>query len=113
MRSLRVAAAAILGGAVVVAVLGGAALAAPASLAPGFPAARIKIDPASTPVNMPGPMTLTATVVDWRGVAVRNVSVTFANVTDPQKQAALSKATTDTAGHANFVYSNGKEPRID
>jgi hypothetical protein len=113
MRSLRVAAAAILAGAVVVAVLGGAALAAPASLAAGFPAARIKIDPASTPVNMPGPMTLTATVVDWRGVAVRNVSVTFANVTDPQKQAALSKATTDTAGHANFVYSNGKEPRID
>jgi len=113
MRSLRVAAAAILAGAVVVAVLGGAALAAPASLATGFPAARIKLDTASTPVNMPGPITLTATVVDWRGVPVPNVSVTFANVTDPQKQAALSKATTDRAGHANFVYSNGKEPRID
>jgi hypothetical protein len=112
MRSLRVAAAAILAGAVVVAVLGGAALAAPASLA-GFPAARIKLDPASTPVNMPGPITLTATVVDWHGIAVRNVAVTFANVTEPQKQAAVSKATTDKAGHANYVYSNGKEPRID
>ncbi len=112
MRSLRVAAAAILAGAVVVAVLGAVALAAPASLA-GFPASRIKLDPASTPVNMPGPITLTATVVDWRGIPVRNVAVTFANVTDPQKQAAVSKATTDKAGHANYVYSNGKEPRID
>jgi hypothetical protein len=113
MRSLRVAAAAILAGAVVVAVVGSAALAAPASLAAGFPATRIKLDPASTPVNMPGSITLTATVVDWRGIAVRNVAVTFGNVTDPQKQAAVSKATTDKAGHANYVYSNGKEPRID
>jgi hypothetical protein len=112
MRSLRLAAAAILVGAVVGAVVGSAALAAPVSLA-GFPATRIKLDPVSTPVNMPGPITLTAAVVDWRGVAVRNVAVTFANVTDPQKQAAVSKATTDKAGHANYVYSNGKEPRID
>jgi hypothetical protein len=113
MRSLRLAAAAILAGAVVAGVLGSAALAGPATLPQGFPASRIKLDPASTPVSMPGPITLTATVVDWRGIAVRNVAVTFTNVTDPQKQATLSKATTDKAGHATFVYSNGKEPRID
>ncbi len=113
MRSLRLTAAAILAGAVAVAVLGGAALAAPVGLAPGFPAARIKLDPASTPVNMPGPITLTATVVDWRGAAVRNVTVVFANVTDPQKPTQLGKGTTDRAGHVTFVYSNSKEPRID
>src|SRR6266852_8887204 len=96
MRSLRLAAAAILVGAAVVAVLGGAALAA-----------------VSTPVNMPGPTTLTATVVDWRGAALSNVTVIFANVTDPQKPAQLSKATADKAGHATLVFSNGKEPRID
>jgi hypothetical protein len=113
MRSLRLAAAAILVGAAVVAVLGGAALAAPATLAPGFPAARIKLDAVSTPVNMPGPITLTATVVDWRGAAISNVTVIFANVSDPQKPAQLSKATTDKAGHATLVFSNSKEPRID
>jgi hypothetical protein len=114
MRSLRLAAAAILAGAVVVAVFGGAAaLAAPVGLAPGFPASRIKLDPASTPLNMPGPITLTATVVTWRGAPVRNVSVAFVNVTDPQKPSQAGKGTTDTAGHATFAYSNSKEPGID
>lgn len=113
MRSLRVAAAAILGGCVVVAVLGGAAVAAPATLAPGFPATRIKLDPASTSVNMPGPTTLSATTVDWPGAASRNLTVTFTNVTDPQKPSQLGKATTDNAGHATFAYSNSKEPRVD
>jgi hypothetical protein len=113
MRSLRLAAAAILAGAVVVAVLGGAALAAPVGLAPGFPASRIKLDPPSTPINMPGPITLTATIVDWRGAALRDVPVAFANVTDPQKPSQLGKGTTDRAGHVAFAYSNSKEPRID
>lgn len=113
MRSLRLAAAAILAGAVVVAVLGGAALAAPAGLATGFPASRIKLDPPSTPVNMPGPITVTATVVDWRGAAVRNVPVVFTTVTDPQKPTQLGKGTTDKAGHVTFAHSNSKEPRID
>jgi hypothetical protein len=113
MRSLRLAAAAILAGAVVVAVLGGAALAAPVGLAPTFPATRIKLDPASTPVSMPGPSTLTATVVDWRGAPLRNVPVAFLNVTDPQKPSTLGNATTDRAGHATYPYSNSKEPRID
>lgn len=113
MRSLRLAAAVTINGAVVVAVLGGAALAAPANLAPGFPATRIQLNPSSTPLSMPGPATLTATVVDWRGAAVRNVSVTFSDVTDPQKPNQLGKATTDNAGHAPLVYSNSKEPRID
>jgi hypothetical protein len=113
MRSLRLAAAAMLAGAVVLAVFGGAALAAPVGLAAGFPATRIKLDPPSTPVNMPGPTTLTATVVDWRGVGVRNVTVVFANVTDPQKPSQVGKGTTDRAGHATFVSANSKEPRID
>jgi hypothetical protein len=113
MRSLRFAAAAILAGALVMAVLGGAALAAPATLATGFPATRIKLDPASTALNMPGPITLTASVVDWRGAGVRNVTVVFANVTDPQKPSQLGKGATDKAGHVTLVYSNSKEPRID
>jgi hypothetical protein len=113
MRSLRVAAAAILAGSVVAAVLGGAAMAAQVGLAPGFPATRIKLDPPSIGVNMPGPVTLTATTVDWHGAASKNLTVTFTNVSDPQKPAQLGKATTDKAGHATLAYSNSKEPRID
>ena len=113
MRSLRVAAAGILAGCGVVAVLSGAAMAAPTGLAPGFPATRIKLDPASTSVNMPGPITLTAAIVDWHGAASQNLAITFANVTDPQKPSQLGKATTDKAGRATFTYSNNKEPRVD
>ena len=114
MRSLRLAAAAILAGAAVIAVLGGAALAAPATLAPGFPATRIKLDPPSTTtLKMPGPITLTASAVDWHGVALRNVAITFSNVADPQAPTQLSKGTTDSAGHATFVLTNSKQPRID
>src|SRR5256714_11959392 len=113
MRSLRLAAAAILAGCVVTAVLAGAALAAPANLAAGFPATRIKLDSPSPAVNMPGPITLTATIVDWRGAPLGNVPVVFTNVTDPQKPSQLGKGTTDKGGHATFTYSNGKEPRID
>jgi hypothetical protein len=113
MRSLRLAAAAILAGAVVVAVLGGAALAAPVRLAPAFPATRIKLDAVPPAVSMPGPITLTATVVDWRGAPLRNVPVAFVNVTDPQKPAQLGNGTTDKVGHATFAFSNSKEPRID
>ena len=113
MRSVRVAAAAILAGVVVVTVVGGAAMAAPVGLAQGFPATRIKLDPASTSVNMPGPTTLTASIVDWRGVASGNIAVAFTNVTDPQKPSQLGKATTDKAGHATLAYSNSKEPRVD
>ncbi|HYR12695.1 MAG TPA: hypothetical protein VEQ67_00535 [Mycobacterium sp.] len=112
MRSLRLAAAAILAGSVVVAAFG-VALAAPANLAVGFPATRIKLDPPATPVTMPGPITMTATVVDWRGSPLANVPVVFANVTVPQKPSQLGKGTTDKAGHVTFAYSNGKEPRID
>ena len=113
MRSVRVAAAAILAGVVVVTVVGGAAMAAPVGLAQGFPATRIKLDPASTSLNMPGPTTLTASIVDWRGVASGNIAVAFTNVTDPQRPSQLGKATTDKVGHATFAYSNSKEPRVD
>jgi len=113
MRSLRLAAAAILAGSMVVAVLAGSALAAPANLAAGFPATRIKLESPSTPVGMPGAVTLTATIVDWRGAPLANVPVVFTNVADPQKPSQLGKGTTDKGGHATFAYSNGKEPRID
>ena len=113
MRSVRVAAAAILAGVVMLTVVSGAAIAAPVGLAQGFPATRIKLDAPSTPVNMPGPTSLTASIVDWQGVASQNVTVTFANVTDPQKPSTLGKAPTDKAGHATFSYSNSKEPHID
>jgi hypothetical protein len=113
MRSLRVAAAAILAGCVVVAVVGSAAMAAPVGLAAGFPATRIKLDPPSTTLNIPGPITLTATIVDWRGAASRNLAITFTNVTDPQKPTLLGKATTDKAGHGTLTYSNSKEPGVD
>jgi hypothetical protein len=113
MRSLRVAAAAIVAGCVGAALLGSAAMAAPVGLPAGFPATRIKLDPATTSLNMPGPTTLTAAIVDWRGAASKNLEVTFANVTDPQKPSQLGKAKTDQAGHATFAYSNSKEPRVD
>ena len=113
MRSLRVAAAAILAGAVVGAVLGGSAMAAPVGLAKGFPATRIKLDPASTTLNMPNPITLTASIIDWHGVPSPNIAVVFTNVTDPQKPSQVGKGTTDRAGHTTFVYSNRKEPRVD
>src|SRR5437899_559743 len=113
MRSLRLAAAAILAGSMAVAVLAGAALAAPANLAAGFPATRIKLESPSTPVGMPGAVTLTATIVDWRGAPLANVPVVFTNVADRQKPSQLGKGTTDKGGHATLSYSNGKEPRID
>src|SRR5260370_40917629 len=112
MRSLRVAAAAILAGAVVVAVVGGAAMAAPVGLDTAFPATRIKLDAASTSVNMPGPITLTASIVDWRGIASPNLLVAFANVADPQKPSQLGTATTDKARPATFAYSDGTETRV-
>src|SRR5437870_13564891 len=113
MRSLRLAAAAILAGSMVVAVRAGSGLAAPANLAAGCPATRIKLESPLTPVGMPGPITLTATIVDWRGAPLANLPVVFTNVTDPQKPSQLGKGTTDKGGHATFTYSNGKEPRID
>ncbi len=113
MRSVRVAAAAIVAGVVVVAVVGTPAMAEQVGLAQGFPATRIKLDASLTPVNMPGPTSLTASIVDWHGVASQNLTVTFTNVTDPQKPSQLGKSTTDKAGHATFSYSNAKEPRID
>src|SRR5205807_1948740 len=85
MRSLRLAAAAILAGSMAVAVLAGSALAAPANLAAGFPATRIKLESPSTPVGMPGADTLTATIVDWRGAPLAHVAVDFTNVADPPK----------------------------
>src|SRR5256886_14144321 len=95
MRSLRLAAAAILAGSMVAAVLAGAALAAPANLAAGFPATRIKLDSPSTAVNMPGPITLTATIVDWRGAPPRNGPGGFTKVADPQKTSPPRKRAND------------------
>src|SRR2546429_9620386 len=100
MRSLRLAAAAILAGCVVTAVLAGAALAAPANLAAGFPATRIKLDSPSTAVKMPGPITLTATIVDWRGAPPPTPPAGFPKWTDPPKPRHTGNGATDTHGAA-------------
>src|SRR5256885_1017658 len=73
----------------------------------------LKLDPASTTLNMPGPIKVTAAIVDWHGAASKNLAITFTNTTDPNKVSQLGKATTDKAGQASFSYSNTKEPRID
>src|SRR5256885_3729501 len=70
-------------------------------------------DPTSTTLNMPGPIKITAAIVDWHGAASKNLVITFTNVTDPNKISQLGKATTDKSGQASFSYSNNKEPRTD
>jgi len=59
-----------------------------AALAPGFPASRIKLDPAAQVVNIstaggPGVAALSATVVTFGGAPLQNVSVTFSVLYGP------------------------------
>src|SRR5437667_353388 len=109
MRSLRLAAAAILAGSLVVAGLAGAALAAPANLAAGFPAARIKLDSPSTAVNMPGPITLTATITGRPGCFQRATAVTLASDTfkpgSPRATPRPSARATPTPAPAPVTYT--------
>lgn len=92
--------------------LGGGALAETIALAPNFPASRVQIDASPATLRMPGPTTVAASVVDWRGVGQANVPVTFAVLSGPDKSKTLN-ATTDAKGQAKVSYSNGAEPGID
>ena len=112
MRRLRLAAATVGAGAVTIAAFSGT-LFAQANLAAGFPASRIRLDPATSSVRMPGPANLTATVVDWKGGPVKGAVLSFAFISGPNKAQKLASATTDKAGHATLRYSDTGEPGVD
>lgn len=112
MFRLRLAVATAGGGAVILAALG-STLFANANLAAGFPASRIRLDPATSSVKMPGPTTLTATLVDWKGGPLKNASVNFSLISGPNRSQKLPSAKTDKAGHATVTYSDNGEPGVD
>lgn len=112
MRRVQLAAAAIAAGVAAVAFLGGHALAGAVSLSPNFPASRVQIDPSPATLRMPGPTTVSATVVDWRGTGLPNISVTFTVLSGPSSGKSLTAAT-DPKGVAKVSYSNAGEPGID
>jgi len=109
---LRLAVTLVGAGAVSLAALG-SALGASANLAAGFPASRIRLDPATSSVSMPGPATLTATLVDWKGGPLRNMPVSFTIISGPNRAQKLSTATTDKSGKALLRYSDSHEPGVD
>lgn len=112
MRRVQLASAAIAAGVAAATFLGWRALAATVALSPNFPASRVQIDPSPATLRMPGPTTVAATVVDWRGVGQANVPVTFAVISGPNKNKTLN-ASTDAKGQAKVSYSNTGEPGID
>jgi hypothetical protein len=109
---LRLAVATVGGGAVILAAFG-SALFADASLAAGFPASRIRLDPGTSSVKMPGPTTLMASLVDWKGGPLRNALVNFVIISGPNRTQKLASAKTDKAGHASVTYSDSREPGVD
>lgn len=112
MRRLRLAAAFVGAVAVVFAAMA-STLGAQANLAAGFPASRIRLDPANASVKMPGPTTLTASLVDWKGAPLRNTLVDFTIISGPNRGQKLSSAKTDKSGHATASYSDSHEPGVD
>ncbi len=97
---------------VILATIGGTGV-VQAALATGFPASRIRLDPPTSVVRMPGPATLTAAVVEWSGAPARNVTVSFNVLSGPDSKQKLPSATTDKAGHATLRFSNNGEPGVD
>jgi hypothetical protein len=112
MRRLRLAVATVGAGAVIFAAFA-STLGAHANLAAGFPASRIRLDPATSSVSMPGPATLTASLVDWKGGPVKNTPVTFTMISGPNRGQKLPSATTDKSGKATLRYSDSHEPGVD
>ncbi len=112
MSRLRLAVAAVGALAVILAAFA-STLGAHANLAVGFPATRIQLDPGTVSIRMPGPATLTATVVDWKGVGLKNVAVRFTIISGPNRSQKLTGATTDKAGRALLHYSDSGEPGVD
>jgi len=89
-----------------------------AALAPGFPASRIKLDPAAQVVNIstaggPGVAALSATVVTFGGAPLQNVSVTFSVLYGPDTDLKPLTATTDKTGKAGFRYTSSGSPGTD
>jgi len=109
---LRLAVALVGAGAVTLAALG-STLGAQANLATGFPASRIRLDPGISSVSMPGPATLTASLVDWKGGAIKNTPVDFTIISGPNRGQKLPLATTDKTGKASLRYSDSHEPGVD
>src|SRR5256885_9281112 len=62
-------------------------------------------DPTSTTLNMPGPIKITAAIVDWHGAASKNLVVTFTNVTDPNKVSQDRKSTRLNSSHLVISYA--------
>jgi hypothetical protein len=112
MRRLRLAVAWVGAGAVILAAFA-STLGAHANLAAGFPASRIRLDPATASIKMPGPTTLTASLVDWKGAPLRNTRVNFAIISGPNRGQKLASSNTDKNGHANTSYSDSHEPGVD
>ncbi|MDQ6709956.1 MAG: hypothetical protein M3Z11_05300 [Candidatus Dormibacteraeota bacterium] len=112
MRRLRLAVAAV-GTFTVILAAFASTLGAHASLAAGFPATRIKLEPSTVSVRMPGPATLTATVVNWKGGPLQNVALTYTIISGPNHGQKLPGATTDKAGHATVQYRDTGEPGVD
>jgi len=112
VRRLRLAVATVGAGAVIIAAFSGT-LFAHANLAAGFPASRIRLDPATSSVSMPGPANLTATVVDWKGGPVKGAVLSFTIISGPNKAQKLPSATTDKTGQAGLRYSDTGEPGVD
>ncbi len=112
MRRLRLAVAAVGALTVILAAFAGT-LGADANLAAGFPATRLKLEPSTISVRMPGPATLTATVVNWKGGPLKNMAITFTIISGPNRSQKLAGATTDKAGHATVQYRDTGEPGVD
>jgi hypothetical protein len=89
-----------------------------AALAPGFPASRIKLDPAVQAVNIsnagaPGLAALSASLVTFSGAPLQNVSVTFSVLYGPDTALRPLTATTDRNGKAAFSFANSGGPGTD
>jgi hypothetical protein len=112
MRRLRLAVAWVGAGAVIVTAFA-STLGAHANLAAGFPASRIRLDPATASIKMPGPTTLTASLVDWKGGPLRNTPVSFTIISGPNRGQKLASSNTDKNGQAKVSYGDNHEPGVD
>ncbi len=121
MRRPRRAAAAYLTGITVVLAVALAlsgVMAAKAALAPGFPASRIKLDPATQTLNIttagaPGTASLTATVVNFAGGPLKNVSVQLVVLYGPDAAIKPMTKSTDATGKASFSLASSGGPGTD
>jgi hypothetical protein len=88
------------------------ALLARAALTAGFPATRIKLDPASQQLGIATAASLTATVVDWRSTPLANVKVQLSVLTGPDQGRSVS-GTTNKTGQTALTLNNRGGPGTD